>query len=50
MVFYHEPRGFGPGPEDNLIYVGRDKFENEDLLKYGLPHDVWYAPGAHTAI
>ncbi|KAK9819142.1 hypothetical protein WJX74_010227 [Apatococcus lobatus] len=42
MVFYHEPRGFGPGPADNLIYVGRDKFENEDLIKYGLPHDVWF--------
>ncbi len=22
--------------------MGRDKFENEDLIKYGLPHDVWY--------
>jgi hypothetical protein len=22
------------------IYVGKDKFENEDLIKYGLPEDV----------
>jgi len=24
------------------IYMGKDKFENEDLIKYGLPHDVWF--------
>ncbi|EJT47571.1 cytoplasm protein [Trichosporon asahii var. asahii CBS 2479] len=24
------------------IYMGRDKVENEDLLKYGLPTDVWF--------
>eukprot|EP00238_Polyblepharides_amylifera_P010007 CAMPEP_0196589676 /NCGR_PEP_ID=MMETSP1081-20130531/64286_1 /TAXON_ID=36882 /ORGANISM="Pyramimonas amylifera, Strain CCMP720" /LENGTH=198 /DNA_ID=CAMNT_0041912541 /DNA_START=226 /DNA_END=822 /DNA_ORIENTATION=+ len=22
--------------------MGRDKFENEDLIKYGLPEDVWF--------
>eukprot|EP00899_Mesostigma_viride_P007061 jgi/Mesvir1/16356/Mv18104-RA.1 len=22
--------------------MGLDKFENEDLIKYGLPHDVWF--------
>lgn len=31
-----------------MIYVGRDKFENEDLIKYGLPHDVWYGPELHS--
>jgi hypothetical protein len=41
MVFYVEPRGYGPGKNDFLIYVGRDKFENEDLIRYGLPHDIW---------
>lgn len=25
-----------------FIYMGRDKYENEDLIKYGLPEDVWY--------
>ncbi|KAF9517291.1 hypothetical protein BS47DRAFT_1483482 [Hydnum rufescens UP504] len=24
------------------IYVGRDKEENEDLIKYGFPEDVWF--------
>jgi hypothetical protein len=24
------------------IYAGRDKFENEDLIKYGLPIDIWF--------
>mmetsp|Transcript_7980 Transcript_7980/g.21577 ORF Transcript_7980/g.21577 Transcript_7980/m.21577 type:complete len:215 (-) Transcript_7980:424-1068(-) len=24
------------------IYMGRDKYENEDLIKYGLPEDVWF--------
>jgi hypothetical protein len=22
--------------------MGKDKFENEDLIKYGLPEDVWF--------
>lgn len=22
--------------------MGRDKYENEDLIKYGLPEDVWF--------
>ncbi|KAI9022398.1 hypothetical protein DFJ74DRAFT_669309 [Hyaloraphidium curvatum] len=24
------------------IYMGKDKFENEDLIKYGFPEDVWF--------
>ena len=24
------------------VYMGKDKFENEDLLKYGWPEDVWF--------
>lgn len=24
------------------IYMGKDKYENEDLIKYGLPEDVWF--------
>lgn len=27
---------------DYIIYMGRDKFENEDLIKWGLPIDVWF--------
>lgn len=41
MVFYFEPRGFNPENQDWVIYMGRDKFENEHLIKYGLPVDVW---------
>ncbi|KAK4083780.1 uncharacterized protein Triagg1_1442 [Trichoderma aggressivum f. europaeum] len=43
MVYYFsssvvEPAGF--------IYVGKDKFENEDLIKYGWEEDVWYETGS----
>ncbi|KAL3928666.1 MAG: hypothetical protein SGBAC_012548 [Bacillariaceae sp.] len=24
------------------IYMGKDKFENDELIKYGLPEDVWF--------
>ncbi|KAI5465390.1 coiled-coil domain-containing protein 25 [Mariannaea sp. PMI_226] len=39
MVYYFtsnvvEPAGF--------VYVGKDKFENEDLIKFGWEEDVWY--------
>ncbi|XP_017590309.1 PREDICTED: coiled-coil domain-containing protein 25, partial [Corvus brachyrhynchos] len=27
------------------IYMGKDKYENEDLIKYGWPEDVWWVPG-----
>ncbi|KAA6408053.1 MAG: hypothetical protein FRX48_08404 [Lasallia pustulata] len=29
------------------IYVGKDKFENEELIKYGWEEDVWYHPFRH---
>eukprot|EP00928_Gymnodinium_smaydae_P061790 TRINITY_DN45791_c0_g1_i1.p1 TRINITY_DN45791_c0_g1~~TRINITY_DN45791_c0_g1_i1.p1 ORF type:complete len:233 (+),score=88.34 TRINITY_DN45791_c0_g1_i1:68-766(+) len=25
-----------------IVYMGRDKFENEELLKYGWPEDLWF--------
>lgn len=25
-----------------VVYMGKDKFENEELLKYGFPEDVWF--------
>ena len=40
MVLYFEPRNFA-GKDEYLIYMGRDKFENEKLIKYGLPMDIW---------
>lgn len=37
MVYYFKSRC-----GDFLIYMGKDKYENEDLIKYGLPEDVWF--------
>ena len=36
MVLFFTPRG------RNLLYVGRDKFENEELIAHGLNCDVWF--------
>lgn len=52
MVFYYSIRG-GPcrnanshivldGEKDIVCYVGRDKHENEFLIKYGWPGDIWF--------
>ncbi|KAJ5923029.1 hypothetical protein N7516_010732 [Penicillium verrucosum] len=38
MVFYFTSNVVEPSA---FIYVGKDKFENEDLIKYGLDNDVW---------
>jgi len=35
MVFYYTTGDF-------LIYMGRDKYENEELLKHAWPEDVWF--------
>lgn len=37
MVFFYTPREAG-----YLIYVGRDKHENEELLRCGWETDVWF--------
>ncbi|CAI7582613.1 unnamed protein product [Penicillium glandicola] len=37
MVFYFTSNVVDPSA---FIYVGKDKFENEDLIKYGLDNDV----------
>jgi hypothetical protein len=36
MVFYFSTS------EGYMIYMGKDKYENEDLIKYGIPEDLWY--------
>ena len=38
MVFYF----LSEIPEVECYYMGKDKFENEELIKYALPHDVWF--------
>ena len=40
MVFYFKAR---PDAGDYTIFMGLDKFENEELIKYGFPEDVWWA-------
>eukprot|EP00742_Colponemidia_sp_Colp-10_P001103 GILJ01001193.1.p1 GENE.GILJ01001193.1~~GILJ01001193.1.p1 ORF type:complete len:215 (+),score=39.55 GILJ01001193.1:49-693(+) len=37
MVFF-----FQPNDDRVLIYMGRDKWENEELLKYGWDEDIWF--------
>eukprot|EP00244_Chara_vulgaris_P013373 TRINITY_DN756_c0_g1_i1.p1 TRINITY_DN756_c0_g1~~TRINITY_DN756_c0_g1_i1.p1 ORF type:complete len:215 (+),score=59.80 TRINITY_DN756_c0_g1_i1:275-919(+) len=39
MVYFFKAR---PEAGDYTIYMGLDKFENEELIKYGLPEDVWF--------
>lgn len=35
MVFYFFPRGHVEGKDDYLIYMGRDKYENEVWVRLG---------------
>jgi predicted ribosome quality control (RQC) complex YloA/Tae2 family protein len=35
MVFYFESQGY-------TIYMGKDKFENEELIKHGWEEDLWF--------
>ncbi|KAL3488951.1 hypothetical protein BJX62DRAFT_210515 [Aspergillus germanicus] len=39
MVYYFTSNVVSPAA---FIYVGKDKFENEDLIKHGLEKDVWF--------
>lgn len=37
MVFYFKSRC-----GEYTMYMGKDKYENEDLIKYGQPEDCWF--------
>lgn len=37
MVLFFTPRG-----GDAVLFMGRDKYENEDLIKWGVPEDIWF--------
>ncbi|XP_077408857.1 coiled-coil domain-containing protein 25 [Vanacampus margaritifer] len=39
MVFYFTSAVVEP---HYTIYMGKDKYENEDLIKYGWPEDIWF--------
>lgn len=32
-----------------VMYMGLDKFENEDLIKYGWPEDIWFHVDKHSS-
>lgn len=36
MVFYFQ------SSDKHMIYMGKDKFENEELLRWGWPEDLWF--------
>lgn len=39
MVLYFKSNVVQP---EASIYMGRDKFENEELIKWGWPEDIWF--------
>ncbi|GAB1610788.1 Hypothetical predicted protein [Argonauta hians] len=39
MVFYYTSNVVTPS---YMVYMGLDKYENEDLIKWGFPEDVWF--------
>ena len=39
MVLYFESNVVSPPAR---LYMGADKYENEELIKYGWPEDVWF--------
>jgi predicted ribosome quality control (RQC) complex YloA/Tae2 family protein len=43
MVYYFETR------DGHLVYIGKDKYENEDLIKYGWPEDIWFHADDHSS-
>lgn len=36
MVFYYRTT------DGHLVYKGKDKYENEQLIKFAFPQDVWF--------
>lgn len=45
MVFY-----FTLHSDPNILcYMGRDKYENEDLIRWGWPEDIWFHVDSHSS-
>lgn len=36
MVFYYLTS------DKHIVYMGKDKYENEELLKWGWTNDIWF--------
>lgn len=45
MVFYFTLRS----DSSVICYMGRDKFENEELIKHGWPEDIWFHVDNHSS-
>lgn len=42
MVYYFKSTGTSEEVSPPVVlFMGKDKVENEDLIKWGLPTDVW---------
>jgi len=44
MVYF-----FVPIDSKYVLYMGRDKYENEELLKYGWNEDIWFHVEDHSS-
>jgi hypothetical protein len=44
MVYYFRSITCEEEPEGYLLYMGKDKYENDDLIKYAWPEDVCPTP------
>merc|ERR1712021_51968 len=42
MVFYFTCQSRPDLADQYIIYMGRDKFDNEALIQYGWPEDLWF--------
>jgi len=38
MVFFYTSKA----NPDAIIYMGKDKTENEELIEYSFPRDIWF--------
>lgn len=48
MVFYFTSIPCEAAPEGYVLYMGKDKFENDDLIKHAWPEDVFALPAQHS--
>lgn len=42
MVYYFQTVSADSTYSPHVLYMGKDKIENEDLIKYSLPDDIWF--------
>ena len=47
MVFYFTSIPCEAAPEGYVLYMGKDKYENDDLIKHHWPEDVFALPHPH---